>query len=89
MQARAIPYRSPKEMTNISMEHYNGLQSSYGKKSGLRPARKHLAGYADVAIASGFQVAPSVRTALVTAEEPLTVIALLRSLYSCRNREAA
>ncbi len=89
LQGRAIPDPSPEDMTNIAVEHYDGLLSLYGEKVGVRHARKHLAGYADVAIASGFQVAPSVRTALVTTEEPRTVIALLRSLYSCRNREAA
>jgi tRNA-dihydrouridine synthase len=89
LQGRKIPDPAPEEMTEIAVEHYEGLLSLYGETVGVRHARKHLAAYADVAIAAGFQVASSVRTALVTAEEPRTVIALLRSLYERRNREAA
>jgi len=89
LQGRATHDPSPEEMTEIAVEHYEGLLSLYGETVGVRHARKHLAAYADVAIAAGFQVASSVRTALVTAEEPRTVIALLRSLYERRNREAA
>ena len=76
-------------MTSIAIEHYEGLLSLYGERTGIRHARKHLAAYADMASASGFQVAPGVRTGLVTSEEPRVVIALLRSLYSHMEREAA
>ncbi|MBF9197978.1 tRNA dihydrouridine synthase DusB [Microvirga terrestris] len=89
LQGRTIPDPTPKEMTAIAVEHYEGLLSLYGEKTGIRHARKHLAAYADVALASGFQVAPEVRMGLVTSEEPKTVIALLRSLYRCLEREAA
>ncbi|HEV2566422.1 MAG TPA: tRNA dihydrouridine synthase DusB [Microvirga sp.] len=89
LQGVTIPDPSPEAMTEIAMEHYDGLLSLYGQNVGIRHARKHLAAYADVAIASGFQVAASVRTALVTSEEPQTVFALLRSLYSRQDREAA
>ncbi|MEE1613217.1 tRNA dihydrouridine synthase DusB [Microvirga sp. CF3016] len=89
LQGMTIPDPSPEAMTEIAIEHYDGLLSLYGENVGIRHARKHLAAYADTAIASGFQVASSVRTALVTSEEPQTVMALLRSLYSRQNREAA
>ncbi|MGF9762651.1 tRNA dihydrouridine synthase DusB [Microvirga sp. 0TCS3.31] len=89
LQGRTIPDPSPEEMTAIAIEHYEGLLSLYGEKTGIRHARKHLAAYADVALASGFQVAPGTRMELVTSEEPKTVIALLRSLYSDQEREAA
>lgn len=89
LQGQTISDPSPDEMTALAIEHYEGLLSIYGEKTGLRHARKHLAGYADVAVQSGFQVTPSVRMALVTSEEPRTVIALLRSLYSRQEREAA
>jgi nifR3 family TIM-barrel protein len=89
LQGMTIPDPSPEAMTEIAIEHYDGLLSLYGENVGIRHARKHLAAYADVAIASGFRVASSVRTALVTSEEPQTVIALLRSLYSRQDREAA
>ncbi|MBD2750708.1 tRNA dihydrouridine synthase DusB [Microvirga sp. BT688] len=89
LQGRTIADPSPDEMTAIAIEHYEGLLSLYGERTGIRHARKHLAAYADVAIASGFQVNPGVRTGLVTSEEPRAVIALLRSLYTHQEREAA
>jgi tRNA-dihydrouridine synthase B len=89
LQGETIPDPSADEMTAIVIEHYEGLLSLYGEKTGVRHARKHLAAYADVAAGSGFDVAPGVRMALVTSEEPRTVIALLRSLYNQREREAA
>lgn len=89
LQGRFIPDPSPDEMTEIAIEHYEGLLSLYGEKVGIRHARKHLAAYADVAIASGFAVAPPVRSGLVTSDEPKAVVALLRSLYAQRNRKAA
>ncbi|WP_114946264.1 tRNA dihydrouridine synthase DusB [Microvirga calopogonii] len=89
LRGGTIPDPSPEEMTGIAVEHYEGLLSLYGERTGIRHARKHLAAYADVAMESGFHVLPSVRTALVTSEEPRTVITLLRSLYSRQDREAA
>lgn len=89
LQGRNVPDPSPEEMTAIAIEHYEGLLALYGEKTGIRHARKHLAAYADAAIASGFQVLPSVRSGLVTSEEPRTVVALLRSVYSQPEREAA
>jgi tRNA-dihydrouridine synthase B len=89
LQGVTLPDPSPEAMTEIAVEHYQGLLSLYGAKVGIRHARKHLAAYADAALASGFHIAPNIRTALVTSEEPHTVIALLRSLYSRQDREAA
>jgi nifR3 family TIM-barrel protein len=89
LQDVTVPDPSPEGMTEIAVEHYEGLLSLYGEKVGIRHARKHLAAYADMAQASGFQIAPSVRAALVTSEEPQTVISLLRCLYSYQGREAA
>uniref|UniRef100_UPI0021CA5C31 tRNA dihydrouridine synthase n=1 Tax=Microvirga sp. Mcv34 TaxID=2926016 RepID=UPI0021CA5C31 len=89
LQGETIPDPSPEAMTGIAVEHYEGLLSLYGERTGIRHARKHLAAYADVARQSGFHIPPSVRTTLVTSEEPQTVIAMLRSLYSCQEREAA
>lgn len=89
LQGTTIPDPAPEAMTEIAIEHYEGLLSLYGEKVGIRHARKHLAAYADAAMASGFSIAPSVRTALVTSEEARIVITLLRSLYSHQVREAA
>lgn len=89
LQGRTISDPSPEEMTDIAIEHYEGLLTLYGERTGIRHARKHLAAYADAAIASGFRVAPRVRLGLVTSEEPKTVIALLRAVYGQPEREAA
>lgn len=89
LRGRFIPDPSHEEMTDIAIEHYEGLLSLYGENVGVRHARKHLAAYADAAIASGFRIASAVRAALVTSDEPRTVVALLRSLYADRDREAA
>jgi nifR3 family TIM-barrel protein len=89
LKGESIPDPSPEEMTAIAVEHYDGLLSLYGERTGIRHARKHLAAYADVATASGFHIPPSIRTALVTSEEPRAVMAMLRSLYSRQDREAA
>ena len=89
LQGRTISDPSPQEMTDMAVEHYEELLSLYGEKTGIRHARKHLAAYADMAIASGFQVPSGVRTGLVTSEEPKTVVVLLRSLYSRLERDAA
>ena len=89
LQGRTIPDPSPEEMAEIAIEHYEGLLALYGERTGIRHARKHLAAYADVAVASGFQVPSPVRAGLVTSEEPGTVVTLLRSVYARPEREAA
>jgi tRNA-dihydrouridine synthase B len=89
LQGRIVPDPEPETMAELATEHYEGLLSLYGQQVGIRHARKHLAAYADAAMASGFQVSPSVRTALVTSEEPKTVMTLLRTIYADRDRVAA
>ncbi len=89
LQGRGIPDPSPEEKAELAVEHYEGLLSLYGEKVGVRHARKHLAAYAEAAIASGFHVSGPVRAGLVTSEEPRAVVALLRSLYAHQDREAA
>jgi tRNA-dihydrouridine synthase len=89
LQGKVLPDPSPDAMAEIAVEHYEGLLGLYGETTGIRHARKHLAAYADAAGESGFRVAPAVRTALVTSEEPRAVVALLRSLYTRREQEAA
>lgn len=89
LEGRTLPDPKPEEMAAIAVEHYEGLLSLYGEEIGIRHARKHLAAYADEAAASGFRVAPAIRRALVTSEEPRTVVTLLRSVFVDREREAA
>src|SRR4028118_988895 len=71
---RRIRDPAPNEMTAIAVEHYEGLLALYGEKVGVRHARKHLAAYADVALAAGFSISPAVRSALVTSEDPKAVV---------------
>jgi tRNA-dihydrouridine synthase B len=89
LQGRRLPDPAPEQMTEIAIEHYEGLLSLYGEQVGIRHARKHLAAYADSALASGFQIRSHVRASLVTSEDPRAVIGLLRELYTQPAREAA
>jgi len=89
LQGKAIVEPSAEEKTDIALEHYEGLLSLYGEHVGIRHARKHLAAYAQAAAEAGFQVAQTVRTGLVTSDDPKVVTSLLRSLYTCQEREAA
>lgn len=69
-----------------AVEHYETLLSTYGQRMGVRHARKHLAGYAEDAIAGP---APAVdaaeavrlRARIVVSEDPAEVILILRKLY--------
>lgn len=89
LQGRVIPEPSSEEKTALALEHYEGLLALYGAKIGIRHARKHLAAYADAAIQAGFHVAQSIRTGLVTSDDPTFVMSLLRSLYNHQERDAA
>jgi len=89
LQGRTIPDPEPAIRTAVALEHYEGLLSLYGPAVGIRHARKHLAAYADVAIASGFHVPPDLRLALVTSDEPKQVADILGALYAEQVREAA
>lgn len=85
----ALAAPEPHVRADIAVEHYEGLLSLYGLDTGLRHARKHLAAYADVAIADGFDVAPQTRRSLVVTEDPNVVTHLLREIYADRARKAA
>lgn len=89
LQGRSLPDPTADELTQIAIEHYEGLLSLYGPHVGIRHARKHLVGYAETAVAMGFHVPQSVRTELVTSNDSQAVMTLLRSLYTERAREAA
>jgi tRNA-dihydrouridine synthase B len=89
LQGITLAAPEPHIRGDIAVEHYEGLLSLYGLDTGLRHARKHLAAYADVAIADGFEVAAQTRRDLVTTEDPNAVVRLLRELYAERARKAA
>jgi tRNA-dihydrouridine synthase B len=71
------------------VEHYEGMLTSYGKRIGVRHARKHLASYADHARALGHHVDPALRDELVTTEEPTRVLEIFEGMFSSRERAAA
>ncbi len=58
-------------------EHYEAMLSFYGPALGLRCARKHLGWYLDTA-----QAGAGARHAILTAEDPATVLRLIRATLS-------
>jgi tRNA-dihydrouridine synthase B len=66
----------------VAREHYEGLLTLMGKAHGVRHARKHLAAYADEAVASGGTADAEQRRILLTTDEPDRAIAMLARLFS-------
>ena len=80
---------SPEAKSAAAIEHYETLLSLYGRVSGLRHARKHLAAYAEEHAAGGYGVPPSVRARIVVSEDPSEVIALLGAVFASSPVETA
>ena len=79
------------DLADYVIAHYEDMLSFYGRKSGLRQARKHLGWYLD---RHGNERAPVLRNEILRSDEPQTVIALLRAALSseaatCDSRQAA
>jgi tRNA-dihydrouridine synthase B len=89
LAGRTVPEPSPEAKLAAAIEHYEGLLGLYGSETGIRHARKHLAAYADAAVASGFAVAREDRQRLVTSENPATVVQLLRRVFAEPLQKAA
>jgi nifR3 family TIM-barrel protein len=62
--------------------HYEALLAHYGDRVAVKAARKHLGWYLP-------DIAPALRTALLTADAPHTVLALLAEAFAAGAREAA
>lgn len=77
----AAPARG--ERLDGAIIHYETLLATYGLRMGIRHARKHLAAYAEDAIASGDGSADmaSLRARIVVSDDPAEVIFILRKLY--------
>ena len=60
-----------------------------GRETGVRHARKHLAAYADEALASGLEPDDRARRELLTTTEPAQAIAALGQLFSTDRLGAA
>ncbi|TPN86450.1 tRNA dihydrouridine synthase DusB [Mesorhizobium sp. CU2] len=75
--AQGIP-RTPQELTDYVVAHYEDMLSLYGVESGLRQARKHLGWYLDrhAALATADQ-----RKRILTSFDPAEVVAELRQTF--------
>lgn len=82
LQGQTVLEPGPTAKTDVAIEHYEGLLTLLGLRTGLRHARKHLAAYAACARAAGFGLSTPDRDTLVMTEEPSVVIGLLRRLYA-------
>jgi nifR3 family TIM-barrel protein len=65
-----------------AIAHYEYLLGAFGIEAGVRHARKHLAAYAEAAVASGFAVQPATREEIVRSEDPRRVTALLAEIFA-------
>jgi nifR3 family TIM-barrel protein len=81
LAGRVAPELSAACKAALAVEHYEGLLAIYGRKVGLRHARKHLAAYADEAARFGLGLPPSERLRLVTSEDAHDVVRLLERLF--------
>ena len=70
------------ELHALIVRHYEALLAHYGDHVGVKAARKHLGWYLP-------DIAPALRTAMLTANEPRTVMALLAEAFAADGREAA
>jgi tRNA-dihydrouridine synthase B len=82
LAGRPEPHLSVAQKHSIAREHYEGLLSLMGTAHGVRHARKHLAAYADEAVASGCVPDPDRRRVLLTSDEPGKVLEALSVLFS-------
>ena len=83
----ALDGREPQRLTRpeklaLACEHYEGLLALMGVAHGVRHARKHLAAYADEALAEGCEPDPERRRTLLTSEDPRQVLGALQGLLS-------
>jgi tRNA-dihydrouridine synthase B len=84
---QALPTRPQgAELTDIVIEHYEGVLSEYGTQVGVRAARKHLDWYIE---AANVNVRSDLRKMLLESLDPKHVIALIRSIFSDDVRVAA
>ena len=79
--AAGRPFAPPRDeaLMDYVVAHYEDMLSHYGVERGLRHARKHLGWYLD-RHAQGLD--PALRAAAVTAHDPRSAIAALRSAFA-------
>lgn len=71
-------------LADLVAEHYEAMLAFYGPGLGLRCARKHLGWYLDTARAGA-----GARHAILTADDPVTVLRLIRDVFADTGQVAA
>ena len=71
-------------LADMVADHYQAMLSFYGPALGLRCARKHLGWYLDTA-----QAGAGARHAILTADDPATVLRLIRDVFADTGQVAA
>ena len=89
LSGRAFVEPTLAEKAGMAREHYEGLLSLMGVAHGVRHARKHLAAYADDAVASGCDPDAEERRQLLTGSDPTRVLQALERLFARGERRAA
>ena len=89
LAGRTVPELTLAQKLAMAREHYEGLLSLMGQAHGVRHARKHLAAYADDAVASGGVADQDQRRILLTSDQPRQVIEALTHLFSPEYSRAA
>jgi nifR3 family TIM-barrel protein len=89
LAGRPLPGLSLTQKLAVAREHYEGLLSLMGQAHGVRHARKHLAAYADEAVASGATADPDLRRILLTSDQPSQVLDALTRLFLHDDSRAA
>jgi tRNA-dihydrouridine synthase B len=82
----ARPAPEGDDLTDLIAEQYEAMLTEYGTHVGLRAARKHLDWYLE---ALGIVLDKPQRQALLQAEEPAAVLALIPEIYGPNWRRAA
>lgn len=71
-------------LADLVADHYESMLAFYGPGLGLRCARKHLGWYLDTARAGA-----GARHAILTADDPVTVLRLIRDVFADTGQVAA
>jgi tRNA-dihydrouridine synthase B len=78
------------QQLDLALEHYDGLLTLYGEKSGVRHARKHLGWYMDAAVeTTGIGIDASLRTTVMTATSAGETAKALRTAFDHLQWDAA
>ena len=74
------------ELTDLIIEHYEGILSEYGTAVGVRAARKHLDWYLE---AAGLHCSPSLRKSMLESLSASEVVEYIRHAFSEPAKAAA